>query len=333
MKLLTEFDPSDRISQLLRVVRVRSTVYCRSLLGAPWGFGVDAHGNPAFHVVTSGRCWLDVDGEAQQVLLVAGDLAVLPTGPRHWLRDEPSTPATELEEILATTPLDGHRRLHHGGSDRQTALLCGGFSLEGATTHPMLRALPSAFVIRGSNDRPVPWLGATLEMLSAETDSDAPGAEEVVARLADGLLTQALRLALVELGGRDESRVLALGDPQIAAAIALLHSQPGRAWTVGELAAEVALSRSELAARFRTLVGESPLRYITRTRLVHAAALLRTTDASLGHIAACVGYGNQFSFSKAFKRTFGIAPGAYRGDRNGVPNIDIAEVPRKHATA
>src|SRR5256884_9041500 len=102
MELVSEFDTSDPVSALLRVVRVRSTVYCRSLMRAPWGFGVEAHGNPAFHVVTSGRCWLEIDGEADQTVLCAGDLVVLPAGPRHWLRDDPDTPATELEEILAT---------------------------------------------------------------------------------------------------------------------------------------------------------------------------------------------------------------------------------------
>lgn len=324
MELLSDFEPSDPVSHLLRAVRIRSTVYCRSLMRAPWGFGVESHGNPAFHVVTAGRCWLEVDGEPDQVALAAGDLVVLPAGPRHWMRDRPETPATELEEILTSTPLDGRRRLHHGGSGHQTNLLCGGFALEGGPAHPMLRALPARLVIRGSGGEPVPWLAATLVMLSAETESDAPGAEEVVTRLADALLTQALRVALIDLHARDRVPVLALRDPQIAAAITAIHGKPERAWTVGELAAEVALSRSELAARFRDLVGESPVRYITRTRLTHAASLLRTSDASLSEIAASTGYGTSFSFGKAFKRMFGIAPGAYRGQANGRPNLEIA---------
>src|SRR5438067_13621308 len=94
MELLSEFDTSDPVSELLRVVRVRSTVYCRSLMRAPWGFGVEAHGNPAFHVVTSGRCWFEIDGELDQTALVAGDLVVLPAGPRRprELRPLPALP-------------------------------------------------------------------------------------------------------------------------------------------------------------------------------------------------------------------------------------------------
>src|SRR5437762_4723455 len=115
MELLSEFDTSDPVTELLRVVRVRSTVYCRSLMRAPWGFGVEAHGNPAFHLVTRGRCWLEVGEENEQVALARGDLVVLPTGRRHVLRDDPATPAPELDEILFETPPDEHRRLRHGG--------------------------------------------------------------------------------------------------------------------------------------------------------------------------------------------------------------------------
>ena len=321
MELLNDFNPADPISLVLRVVRIRSTVWCRSLLGVPWGFGVQAHANPAFHVVTSGRCWLEVDGESGQRALGAGDLVVLPTGRRHWMRDDPATPAPELEEILASTPLDEHRRLRHGGHGARTGLLCGGFALEGGTAPPILSALPAAVHIRGAAGRPVPWLAATLALITAETASEAPGAEEVVGRLADVLLTQALRLALTELESADGAGVLALRDPQIAAAIEHIHRRPECAWTVGDVAAKVALSRSAFSARFRELVGESPRRYITRTRLAHAAALLHTTDASLAEIATQAGYATEFSFSKAFKRTFGVAPGAYRGQPNQVPGL------------
>ncbi len=313
MELLTDFNVADPVSDVLRAVRIRSTVYCRSVMGAPWGFGVLAHGNPAFHVVTSGACWLQVDGEPGQVRLVAGDLVVLPTGPRHWLREDPATPATELEEILATAPLGDRRRLRHGGGGPQTGLLCGGFAINGGAAHPILRVLPTTVLIRGVDGHPVPWLAATLALLSAETASAAPGSEEIVGRLADALLAQALRVALTELQSSDGAGVLALRDPQMAAAIERIHGRPGHAWSVGELAAEVALSRSAFSARFRQVVDESPKHYITRTRLAHAATFLIQTDASLAEIAVKVGYGSEFSFAKAFKRTFGVAPGAYRG--------------------
>jgi AraC family transcriptional regulator, alkane utilization regulator len=331
MERLSGSDPSDHVSQLLQMIWIRSTVYCRSVMAAPWGFGVQAHGNPAFHVITAGRCWLEVDGEPSQIPLAAGDLVLLPAGTRHWMRDEPGTPATELEEIVATTPLDGHRRLRYGGSGPRTGLLCGGFAVEGGQAHPILSALPPAVVIRGTSGRPEPRLSATVELLNAETAADAPGAGEVVTRLADVLLAQALRAALSQLESSRGPGLLALADRQIARAIALIHAQPRHGWTVGELADRVALSRSAFSARFRVLVGESPVRYLTRTRLAHAAALLRT-DASLAQIAARAGYGSEYSFGKAFKRAFGIAPGAYR-QQPGTPEVQIFADPdqgRRH---
>jgi AraC-like DNA-binding protein len=301
----------DPISEVLRLVRVRSTVFCHSILGAPWGFGIEAHGNPVFHIVTEGDCWLQTEGEAEQTRLAKGDLVLVPTARRHWIRDDPATPAPGLEELILKTPLDLHRRLHHGGTGRRTQLLCGGFALEGGDAHPILYSLPCIVHIPGVAGQPLAWVAATLELVTAEMASDAPGAQVVLGRLADGLLMQALRAALAH--DHEGAEILALRNPQIAAAIKLIHRHSERAWTIGELAGEVALSRSTFAARFRNVVGESPKRYITRTRLAHAATLLQTTDATLADIAARTGYGTEFSFNRAFKRAFGLSPGVYRG--------------------
>jgi AraC-like DNA-binding protein len=313
MELRNDFSPGDPISQLLSTVQIRSTVYCRSVMGAPWGFGVEAHGNPAFHLVSHGQCWLEVDDQPDQLRLATGDLVVLPTGRRHRLRDDPATPARRLEVILTGSALDEHRRLRYGGRGPRTELLCGGFAIEGRDVRAILRVLPSVLHIRGTAGRPAPWVTATVGLLSAELASDAPGSEAVVSRLADALLIQALRIGLAELQAADGARVLALRDPQIACSVELVHRETERAWTVGELASEVSLSRSAFAARFQRAVGESPMRYLIRARLAHAAGLLHRTDASLAEIAARTGYATEFSFSKAFKRTFGVAPGAYRG--------------------
>jgi AraC-like DNA-binding protein len=201
-------------------------------------------------------------------------------------------------------------------------LLCGGFAVDGGRAHPILRSLPPALLVRGVNGHAAPWLERTLELLNAETASSEPGCEEVVSRLADALLTQALRVALAELDSSNGAGIRALGDPQIASAIAVIHRQPERAWTVGELASEVALSRSAFAYRFRHLVGESPQRYMTRGRLAHAAALLHNDDSPIAVIAVRAGYASEFSFARAFKRTFGVGPGTYRRRPQGVRGLN-----------
>ena len=321
MELLDRRAP-DVVSDLLGTVRVRSTVYCRSHMGAPWGFGVEAHGDPSFHVVTRGECWLQVDVGGEPLRLRSGDLVVLPTGPRHWMRDEPGSPAPELEHILADAP-NGDGRLRHGGEGRRTELVCGGFALEGDAADPILRALPAVLDVRSTTAGPVPWVAATLELLAAVSASDAPGVEAVLARLADAMLTQALRVGLAELAAEHPERAQALRDPHIAHAVQLVHREPERRWTVGTLAAAVGYSRSAFAARFHELVGEAPMAYVSRTRLVLAATLLERTGMTLAEVARRTGYANEFSFSRAFKRAFGVPPGLYRSEPAPPPAVAL----------
>src|SRR5919108_5079828 len=100
MRSILSTASADVVSDILDSIRVRSTIFCRSDMRAPWGFGVRAHGNPSFHVVTRGSCWLVVDGDAPQKL-TTGELVLLPHGPMHWIRDDPSSPTLWLDEILA----------------------------------------------------------------------------------------------------------------------------------------------------------------------------------------------------------------------------------------
>ena len=303
---------SDSIDGLLRDLRVSSTVFCRSKLGAPWGFGVRAHGLAAFHVVTEGECWLHVNGEAEGTHLRAGDLAILPRGETHWVRDSPDSPTLWLEDLLAQDPVDESLRLRSGGDGPTTDLLCGAFALDGGSQHPVLSALPSVISIHGFRERPLPWLAATLSLVVEEIHAPGPGAAAVLERVSDVLLGQALRAALLELRDAEHLSLEALHDRGIAPAVRAIRSRPEHAWSVGELANLSAMSRSAFAARFRALTGDSPIRYVTRCRLARAARQLRTTDAALAEIARLAGYESVFSFSRAFKRAFGVAPRPYR---------------------
>src|SRR5579859_3991110 len=129
MRTLGTFSDRDGLSQLLLRLSVSSTVYCLSEMTAPWGFRVAARANPAFHLVTAGSAWLEVDGVAEPVRLHAGDLVVLPRGNGHQVKDSRESPARWLDNILTDTPpVDG--RLHHGGGGERTELLCGGFAID-----------------------------------------------------------------------------------------------------------------------------------------------------------------------------------------------------------
>jgi transcriptional regulator GlxA family with amidase domain len=190
--------------------------------------------------------------------------------------------------------------------------VCGGFVLEGETVDPILRALPQVVQVSGVDGNPAPWVAATLGLLAEVTSSNASGAEAVVARLAETMVMQTLRSALAELTSAGPVEIGALRDPQIAAAIRLIHREPGFNWTVERLASRVGYSRSAFASRFRELVGEAPIAYLTRSRLAIAATLLDRTKMSIGEVARRTGYANEASFGRAFSRAFGVAPGTYR---------------------
>lgn len=279
---------------------------------APWGFSVQAHGNPTFHVVTAGDCWLALEGDGPPLHLRTGELVLLPAGPTHHVRDELSSPTEWLDEILADTPVEDSGRLRYGGTGSRSEIVCGGFVLEGELAKPILRALPPVIHVHGTGSSPAPWVAATLELVGAITASAAPGAEAVLRRLADTMLTQALRIALADVASADRVQTLALRDPQIAAAIHLIHDRPQERWTIERLASQVGYSRSAFAARFRELVGDSPMAYLTRTRLATAATLLARPGLTLAEVARRTGYASESSFSRAFKRAFGLSPGAYR---------------------
>jgi AraC family transcriptional regulator, alkane utilization regulator len=308
MHKLGAFPDGDGLSQLLLRVTVTSTVYCLSDMTSPWGFRVAARPSPAFHLLMSGSAWLEVEGEREAVRLQAGDLVVLPRGNDHQLRDARESQIRWLDDILAKKPpVNG--RLQHGGGGERAELICGGFAIDQLTARPLLEALPLVVHLRGHEGRAPEWLAGLIRMISLEMAANRPGAEAVVSRLTDALLAQALRAHLVATDPVSGGPVT---DPQVARALRLMRERPDERWSVPKLAAAVGLSRSAFAERFRAATGETPIQSLTRYRLSRAAAYLRTTNAGVREIARRTGYDSEATISKAFRRHYGTAPGAYR---------------------
>ena len=310
MERLGTFSDSDGLSQLLLRLTVNSTLYCLSAMTAPWGFKVAVRAGPAFHLLTSGSAWLDVEGRPEPVRVAAGDLVILPRGEAHAMKDSKGSAVLWLDRILAQTPpVDG--RLSHGGGGECTELLCGGFVVEQLTAQPLLESLPTIVHLRGSGGHAPEWLANLVRMISVEMASSGPGSEAVVTRLTDALLAQALRQSFME-ADRSSGGTTAVSDPLIAGALRLIREQPERPWTVPRMAAAVSMSRSTFADRFRAATGEAPMQSLTRYRMARAAEYLRGTSAGIREIARLVGYDSEVSVTKAFHRHFGTSPGAYR---------------------
>jgi AraC-like DNA-binding protein len=140
-------------------------------------------------------------------------------------------------------------------------------------------------------------------------------------RLADILLIQAIRVHIASGNCGETGWLRALADKQVGAALESMHKSIGQHWTVAALAASAGMSRSAFALRFKELVGETPLEYLTRWRIYQAAMLLREGDKTLIDVAHSIGYDSDGAFNKAFKRIMGATPGDYRRHGGALPSL------------
>jgi AraC-like DNA-binding protein len=320
MKKLTGSIQRDDLSDLLHAVRFRGVLLCRSELSAPWGFSVLGRDFASFHLVTRGRCCVDVEGVEERLWLSKGDLVILPGGNAHTVRDSPGSPSTRLEELVAGPGFDGRGTLRTGGGGDRTVIVCGGFQFDDPAADPIVASLPPVIHLRSRGPVVGSWLRMALAFLSHEAEAGRPGADAAVARLADLLFIEALRVYFAAPENARSGLAAALRDPRIAAAVLAIQRQPESPWGVAKLARQVSMSRTAFAVRFRALVGESPMAYVIRCRMHKASGMLRSSDETIGRVAERVGYDSPASFGRAFRRWNGASPAAYRSlRRNGEP--------------
>ncbi|MER6876177.1 AraC family transcriptional regulator, partial [Amycolatopsis sp. NPDC000673] len=155
-------------------------------------------------------------------------------------------------------------------------------------------------------------LAAAVHLLTTEVDQAGRGTPAVVASLLDLLFTYTLRSWFLGQPDQLVGWAHALHDPAVGPALALLHDDPGKPWTVEALAQAVGFPRARFSRRFTSTTGHTPMEYLGIWRMTVAARLLREGQAPLRQIARKVGYDSEFAFARAFKRVVGHAPGRYR---------------------
>ncbi|MEH2228225.1 AraC family transcriptional regulator [Nostoc sp.] len=302
----------DVFSDILRVIQLESSVFSKAELTAPWGIIQPSSHDAAFHIVIRGNCCLEVEGQDMPIILAGGDFIVLPHGHQHVLRDDLRTVAAPLASLGKAGQPDETGFIQFGGGGVPTHLICGSFKLDRTLGKPILAVLPPILHIKGENGRAVEWLDTTLQFIACEASSRRPGNQTVIQRLADVLFIQAVRAFLNDPLRQKQGWLDALQSPNIGVALQLMHAQPEASWSVVSLAEKIGMSRSAFATHFTRLVGETPMQYLTKWRMMKAAKLLMSGLMPLTEVAVLCGYESDASFSKVFKRYHGISPGNYR---------------------
>ena len=317
----------DLLSDVLTLVRLTGALIFQFDVKGPWGVA----GEPllekfapllppgtsnviAFHVVLEGECWIR---HAPRVWFAvhAGQVAVISHGGRHELGDQPGRPTLPFEAMLDGRPLLAARHLQFDtGPGGTSKVLCGFLGCDRRAFEPLCGSLPPVFQV-DLGDR----MQTLVPYAVANALDDSPGAEGLRGRLAELLFLGALRIYLRELPANASGWLAGVRDSVIGRAMQAMHADPQRHWTLDELAATAASSRSAVAARFSELLGESPMRYLTRLRMALAARLLTDSHKSLAAIAEEVGYESPAAFQRAFKRAFDMPPAAWRKNATEVP--------------
>jgi AraC-like DNA-binding protein len=286
------------------------------MMDPPWSLRIQDEAPLALVAIVEGEAWV-VPDDGEAVPLPPGDVAMMRGPDPYTVADDPATlpqavihpgercTTPEGEELTEMTRL-GVRTW--GNSPKgSTMMLVGAYQMQGEISRRLLGALPPLLVLPQDA-----WDSPLIPLLADEITKDDPGQEAVLDRLLDLLLIAVLRAWFARPEAEPPAWYRARSDPVVGHVLRLLENNPAHAWTVAELAAQAGVSRAVLARRFTELVGDPPMRFLTGWRLAVAADLLREPGATIGSVAAEVGYSSAFALSTAFKRERGISPQEHR---------------------
>jgi AraC-like DNA-binding protein len=294
---------NDPLAEVIALLQPRA-VFSKAISGAGrWAVRYADFGHPSFCVVLQGSCQLAVDGQ-DAITLMAGDFVLLPATPGFTMCGaEPAAPRF-IDPKTAPAPTT---ELRHGDPDGPPDVrLLGGYFVFGSPDAALLVSLlPALMHVRG-----VEHLQALVQLVSQESAAHRPGRELVLARLVELLLIEALRSSSTG-DGAPPGLLRGLADVRIREAMHHMHASPARPWTMAQLAQTAALSRSAFYERFARAVGMPPMEYLLAWRMALAKGLLREQGLAIAEVAERVGYGSASTFSTAFSRHVGLAPGRY----------------------
>jgi len=288
----------DALTSLVNALNLHAKlVYSGGVCGR-WLMNHNSETSVWFHLVSKGQGFVHSPRWQTPLALASGDLILfLPHAARHFLSYSAEHLPDTDEDTRMTPWLDG-----------DAGFVCGEIELA-APKSLLWQALPAEIVIRQNQAGNV--LTRLIELIIGEASEQRFGCESVVERLCDSLFVLVIRYCIEE-GLVREGVFAAMQDKRLAMALGLIHKQPWHAWTLNELCTRAGVSKSVLSEKFTTLIGHSPIEYLTVWRLQIAAHWLMEPAMSVERVAERCGYESVPAFSKAFKRHFDVSPGSFR---------------------
>jgi AraC-like DNA-binding protein len=315
----------DALSDVLRVANLTGGVFLHAEFFAPWCMATRVapeHCGPAlgpashliiYHYIVEGDLHIRVEGEDREELVIeSGEVVLLPRNDLHLMGSDLSLPPVAGSDVIQRPKDGGLFSIHHGGTGRRTRMVCGFLGCGSAHGNLVISSLPPLLKLNIEKGVAGDWIRSTFQFAAEEVSAGRPGSETVLAKLSELLFVETVRRHAEVLPEGKTGWLAGLREPYVARALALLHRDIVRHWTVDDLGREVGLSRSALADRFIRLIGMPPMHYLASWRMQVATEKLRTTSASLAQIAESVGYDSEAAFSRAFKKAFGTAPATWR---------------------
>ena len=325
------YSPSDTLSDVLQAVRLTGALFFLVDASTPWVAEAPASRDLApavlphaqhivsYHVVSQGVCWCESPGQPP-LRLETGDVLVVPHGHAYQLASTCGLrTGWSLDEALGWFRAMAAGQLpfvvtEGGGGPERLQLVCGFLGCDALPFNPVLTMLPALVRVRVHGDAG-PRVHALLEFALAESKGARPGSRSVLLRIAELVFVEVLRSHVTTALDDGANWLGGLRDPIVGRALARLHAEPARTWTLPELAREAGASRSVLAERFTSFVGHPPIEYLTHWRMQLAALQLAAGAAPVSAVASQVGYESEAAFCRTFKKVTGVTPASWRSRR------------------
>jgi len=307
----------DVLGDVLRVLRLRGSLYFDACFCAPWGMQVSHSSHASFHIIVKGDAWLKLGSQAVPIKLQAGDIVLFPTSAAHTISDQLDSQCINGEEVVAAyqnqQPLFAAKNTE--STQQEFNIICGYVEFDRALSHPFLKNLPELIHIDKQLRSRFKWLDSAIEQIVLETSEQQPGGTVLIDRFTEILFIQMIR-SYAQMQLTQHSYFSALLDNQLCTALSLMHNAPNKNWSVELLAGEVAMSRSAFYARFNDYIGVPPMKYLFEWRMLQAKQKIESSQKTLSLVAEEVGYQSDSAFQKAFKRFFSYTPASLRKKNN-----------------